>query len=301
MKERQKYRPSIPVVSVGNISVGGSGKTPIVSLLAEHFTEKGYTVALLCRGYGGQITSAHCISKEDSAQTVGDEPFMLFKQDVAAQVWVGADRRISAQKAEEAGASLIILDDGFQHWRLARDVDIVAIGPQSIGNGYLLPAGPLREKPESLTRADIAISLKDASFSTTKTHHIKVDRTLNNQDLAPLLGRDVFAFCGIGHPQQFYKQLVESEIRLVGRKTFPDHHPYNEEELREVFAKASTQSAQIVTTEKDAVKLDDAFLKRVRVVRTAFDEKSKNEIISLVEKLLSRAEQTLKNTQKNPS
>ena len=295
LKQKEQYRPSIPVISVGNINVGGSGKTPIVSMLAEHFTEKGYTVAIICRGYGAQIHTSHQVVKGDNSTKVGDEPYMLFKQKTAAQVWIGRDRRESAKNAEKNGATLIILDDGFQHWRLARDVNIVAMGPGGIGNGFVLPAGPLRELEDSLSRADLVVSLKSQGFTTPLSHNVQVERGLNSADVAPLLGRDVFAFCGIGHPQQFYKQLAEAEVKVVGRKTYPDHYPYNENDLRELVNRAS--GAQLVTTEKDAVKLSADFSKRVRVVRPSFDENSRKEIIAMVEKLLSRAERELKNTQ----
>lgn len=298
-KEKEKYRPSVPVVSVGNIGVGGSGKTPIVSMLAEHFTEKGYKVAILCRGYGAKITGNKKVDNTDSAESVGDEPYMMFKQGVADAVWAGVDRRKSAKLAEESGATLLILDDGFQHWRLERDVDIVAIGPNGLGNGYVLPAGPLRESEKALSRADLVVSLKGNDFQTNLAHNVKVERGLNTNDLAPILGRDVFAFCGIGHPQQFYAQLANSEIKIVGRKTYPDHYPYTELDLKELMGKAGTLGAQLVTTEKDAVKLSDAFRKRVRVVRPSFDDASKASILQMVEKLLARAERELKNTKKS--
>lgn len=300
-KARKSYRPSIPVVSVGNIGVGGSGKTPIVSMLARHFSDKGHQVAILCRGYGATIKGNKKVSETDTAKTVGDEPYMLFKQDVAQSVWAGVDRRKSAQLAEQEGATLIILDDGFQHWHLHRDVDIVAVGPTGLGNGFVLPAGPLREPEKSLARADLVVSLKEQGYQTILTHNTQVERGLDSTDVAPLLGRDVFAFCGIGHPQQFYKQLAEADLKLVGRKTYPDHYPYTESDLKQLMQKAGHLGAQLVTTEKDAVKLPDAFRKRIRIVRPAFDEGSRREIIRMVEKLLSRAERALKRTQKDTS
>ncbi|MFT7144522.1 MAG: tetraacyldisaccharide 4'-kinase [Alphaproteobacteria bacterium] len=290
LKERKAVRPNIPVISVGNITTGGSGKTPIVALLAEHFRSKGENVAILTRGYGGQIKTSHMVGINDSTEKVGDEPKMLFTMDVANQIWVGPDRRVTSKLAYENGATLIILDDGFQHFKLARDVDILVVGKTGFGNGFTIPAGPLREPIKNHTRADFAVVAEgvDVQLNIPVLH---VDRQPNSTDLAPLLGRELFAFCGIGNPLQFFEGIIKADLNLTGRKVFGDHHKYTDEDVKMLVQKSAGR--QLITTPKDAEKLPKNFKKRVRVIRPSFDEASAKAIIDLTEKKLNQAK-TLK-------
>lgn len=285
LKEKKAERPPIPIISVGNITAGGSGKTPIVAMLAEHFKAKGETVAILSRGYGGQIKTSHMVKESDSTEVVGDEPKMLFTMDVANQIWVGPDRRITAKLAYENGATILILDDGFQHFKLPRDVDILVVGQDGFGNGFTIPAGPLREPLKNHTRADFAVVSQKANV-TLSIPQIKMLRRPLEKDITALLGRKLFAFCGIGNPLQFFEGLIKADLDIQGRKVFGDHHKYTKEDLRMLVQKS--QGHQLVTTPKDAEKLPKDFKKRVRVVRPAFDEASQKKIIELVEAKLSK-------------
>tara|TARA_R110000868_G_scaffold262401_2_gene521139 strand:+ start:120038 stop:121012 length:975 start_codon:yes stop_codon:yes gene_type:complete len=284
-KERKAERPNIPIISVGNITAGGSGKTPIVALLAEHYRKKGETVAILSRGYGGQIKEAHLVTKNDTTEFVGDEPKMLFTMDVADQIWVGADRRVTSKLARDKGATLIILDDGFQHFKLPRDVDILVVGKTGFGNQFTIPAGPLREPLKNHTRADFAVVAEgvDVKLDIPTIH---VDRKPNSNDIAPLLGRKLYTFCGIGNPLQFFEGLIKADLDIAGRKVFGDHHKYTEDDIRLLINKS--EGNQLVTTPKDAEKLPKDFKKRVRVVRPSFDEESAKSIIRLTEEALKR-------------
>lgn len=291
LKDRKALRPNIPVISVGNITAGGSGKTPIVALLAEHFRNKGENVAILTRGYGGQITTSHMVAKDDSTEVVGDEPKMLFTMDVADQIWVGPDRRITSKLAHENGATLIILDDGFQHFKLARDVDILVVGKAGFGNKFTIPSGPLREPLKNHTRADFAVVAEGVEVDLD-IPVLHVDRKPNSTDIAPLLGRELFGFCGIGNPLQFFEGLIKADLKVSGRKVFGDHHKYTDEDIKELVQKSAGK--QLVTTPKDAEKLPKSFKKRVRVVRPSFDEVSANRIIELTENKLKQVKDNKK-------
>lgn len=289
LKEKKAERPNIPIISVGNITAGGSGKTPIVAMLAEHFRGKGETVAILSRGYGGQVKDAHLVCQDDTTEYVGDEPKMLFTMDVANQIWVGPDRRITAKLAHEKGATMLILDDGFQHFKLPRDVDILVVGEDGFGNEFTIPAGPLREPLENYKRADFAVISQKAKGIKLDIPQVYMKRRPLEKDITALLGRKLFAFCGIGNPLQFFEGLIKADLNIEGRKVFGDHHKYTEDDLKMLMQKSSGN--QLVTTPKDAEKLPKDFKKRVRVVRPAFDEASQKKIIELVEKKLA----TLKN------
>lgn len=287
-KEKVAYRPKIPTIVVGNLTVGGNGKTPLVAMLAEHFKEKGEKVAILSRGYGGTTTSAHLVTKNDEAAVVGDEPKMLFEMKIADQVWVGPDRRETAKSAEKAGATILILDDGFQHWKLERDIDIVVIdGEYGFGNHFTLPAGPLREPVENITRATFAVVMNQPLEESLPIPTIMAERGPNPQDLVKILDRDIVVFCGIGLPQQFIGGLRDEGLKVVGTKVFGDHHKYTEEDLLELMQKASNCRAQLVTTAKDLAKIPGAFRKRCHVVHPAIRERDKNKIIKRVEKALA--------------
>lgn len=285
LKEKKAERPNIPIISVGNITAGGSGKTPIVAMLAEHFRKKGEVVAILSRGYGGQIKDAHMVTRDDSTEVVGDEPKMLFTMDVADQIWVGPDRRVTAKLAYEKGATLLILDDGFQHFKLPRDVDILVVGQDGFGNGFTIPAGPLREPLKNHKRADFAVVSQKANVELD-IPQIQMKRRPLEKDITALLGRQLFAFCGIGNPLQFFEGLIKADLDIAGRKVFGDHHKYTEEDLKMLIQKSGGH--QLVTTPKDAEKLPKDFKKRCRVVRPAFDDASKAKIIELVEAKLAK-------------
>lgn len=283
LKTKKAQRPNIPIISVGNITAGGSGKTPIVAMLAEHFRSKGEVVAILSRGYGGQIKTAHMVAKDDSTEKVGDEPKMLFTMDVASQIWVGPDRRLTAKLAHENGATLLILDDGFQHFKLPRDIDILVVGEDGFGNGFTIPAGPLREPLKNHSRAHFAVVSQKAKVELD-IPQIQMKRRPLEKDITALFGRELFAFCGIGNPSQFFEGLRKADLNVAGRKVFGDHHKYTDEELKMLIQKS--QGFQLVTTPKDAEKLPKDFKKRCRIVRPAFDDASKAKIIELVEKKL---------------
>ena len=250
----QTWRAPVPVIVVGNISVGGTGKTPLTIWLARFLTQHGYRPGIVSRGYGSKATGARSVATSNSAEEVGDEPLLLARRS-GCPVWVGRDRASAVRGllAAYPECNLLICDDGLQHYALARDVEIAVGGLRSLGNGRLLPAGPLREKPARLQEVDMVVASAEQAlpgeFSMRLTGHTFRNlqdpaRTAQPQDFA---GRELHAVAGIGQPQRFYDTLRALGLKCTPH-SFPDHYPYRPSDLQfEAFA-------VVLMTEKDAVK-----------------------------------------------
>ena len=250
--------PGVPVIIVGNITAGGTGKTPLVLWLARFLRDRGMHPAIISRGYGAARTDPRPVPADGSAADYGDEP-CLMAQRAACPVWVGADRAAVAEamRSSHPEVDVILSDDGLQHYRLARDVEIAVIdGARGLGNGWPLPAGPLREPPSRLAEVDaVVINGGDAggAFPQALPMRLQGDRFRNlarPQQMvaaAHFRGMPVHAVAGIGHPPRFFGQL--RELGLACREhPFPDHHSFRAADL------AFGDDAPIVMTEKDAVK-----------------------------------------------
>ncbi len=268
----------VPVISVGNITVGGTGKTPFLELLAKILLDRGKKVAILSRGYAGLKVGEN---------QVNDEYLELSERLPNAPILLGKDRVSNAKKAlEDSGPDCLLLDDGFQHWRLARDLDIVMIdGLEPFGNGRLVPAGTLREPLASLNRANLvilshtdlcrpaeiqAIKKRLAELAEKTNRHIPVleavhhplhleDMTARHIEISWLKDKKVYAFCGLGNPKSFEKTLRLMGVDMVRFKDFPDHHHYSKNELLSMDNEASGLGADaVITTQKDFVKIKNA-------------------------------------------
>jgi len=264
------------VVSVGNINVGGSGKTPAVIWLAERLSAAGRRVAVLSRGHGRAtrepLLFGHQLP-EPASRDSGDEPLLISRRCPAAFVLVGPDRLLLAQRSrEELGVDVALLDDGFQHRRLQRDVDIVVVDEAvGLGNGRLLPRGPLREPARALERASL-VWLKTASGApaklprwscpTVRARHVPLGWRAPDGAMLPLhamAGQHVLALAGLARPSGFLSSLEQVGAEVADTALFADHHAFSEGELSEVAARAKRGGWRIVTTEKDAVRLPPAF------------------------------------------
>ena len=260
------------VISVGNMTTGGVGKTPVVSEIAKYLVNLGQRVAIVSRGYGGKLDNRkiNMISDGTSvyfdAVQAGDEPYWLAENTQGAYVFTCRNRYLAAKMAvEKFGIQVIILDDGFQHRKLHRDLDIVLMDSvKGFGNEHLLPAGPLREGPEALERIDkLVVVSKSVKHETaervakimqkrlnipTSVCYTEPDYVYNIKTGQRLMeGLAVTAMCAIGQPQQFYDFL--SDYQVVKTVTFDDHHQYAPIDIVDI-------SGSIITTEKDAVKLE---------------------------------------------
>jgi tetraacyldisaccharide 4'-kinase len=243
-----------PVVSVGNLSVGGSGKTPFVLLLGELLTARGIKFDILSRGYGRQTRGVTPVDPGGSTRQFGDEPLLLVRR-LNVPVIVGEDRYEAGRFAEETfGPQLHLLDDGFQHRALARDFDIVLVTPED-ARDRLLPAGRLREPLTSLSRADAVVLTSGASAESFPSNGKLVWRVRRGISLTNTPSRPV-VFCGIARPQNFLLQLRTAGIEPVGQALFRDHHAYTERDIRDLLELREQSEAEgFVTTEKDAINL----------------------------------------------
>ncbi len=259
-----------PVVSVGNLSVGGAGKTPVVIELARLLRERGVHVDVLSRGYGRRSPQpVERVEASGPARRFGDEP-LLIARATGVPVYVGASRLQAGKLAEEAGAKqgVHLLDDGFQHRRLARTSDIVAVHPQDV-HDRLLPAGRLREPLSTLHRADFLVLREDDAVSEKALENAgirkpmwRVRRTLA---LPPVHGK-AFAFCGIAHPNEFFAALQSGGIAVSGTLAFRDHHTFGKADITRI-AKLAHGAGVLLTTEKDFVRLSAS--KREQLARVA--------------------------------
>ena len=279
-----------PVISVGALTAGGSGKTTAAMWIAEALCRAGRRVAILSRGHGGRRMQrggvvSDFIGLRLSADEGGDEPYMMARRLPGVMTCCGRDRLASAQMAiSEYGVDTLVLDDGFQHRRLARDLDILVFDSAApLGNGYLLPRGPLREPLSSLNRADIILvrgneelpfSFRGESF---RLHYVISDITdlamVQSMGKNALMGLKVVLFAGIARPEAFADTLRKAGAEVVAQAVYPDHHLFTARELVDLQELALRVGADcIATTEKDAVRIDRQWERiPMRVVRIDVD------------------------------
>ncbi len=243
-----------PVVSVGNLSVGGSGKTPFVLLLGESLRARGVKFDILSRGYGRKTKGVMLVDPAGTSQDFGDEPLLIARR-LGVPVIVGDDRYEAGLFAENRfGPQLHLLDDGFQHRSLARDFDIVLVTPEDTRDS-LLPGGRLRESARNLSRADAIVltsGVSGDSFPLDGKMVWRARRGILPEDVPP---RPV-VFCGIARPKNFLLQLRTAGIEPVAEAFYRDHHPYTQRDIQELLKlRLQSEAGGFVTTEKDAINL----------------------------------------------
>jgi len=243
-----------PVISVGNLSVGGSGKTPFVILLGELLQSRGIAFDVLSRGYRRQTHGTVIVDPAGLPRDFGDEPLLIARR-LQCTVILGELRYDAGRLAEQRfGPRLHLLDDGFQHRQLARDFDIVLVTPDD-ARDRLLPAGRLREPLTALRRADavvLAAGADPAAFPVAGKQTWRIRRSIVTQNLPP----HPIVFCGIARPQAFFAQLRKAGVDPGAEVVFPDHHAYTEKDLRDLqFLAEQNHAGGFVTTEKDAINL----------------------------------------------
>ena len=293
--ERQPHRQrrlSKPVISVGNLSMGGTGKTPLVAWLSTHLAACGLRVAIVSRGYGGRAKGVTRATIHSRASEVGDEPLLLARR-AQATVFVGKDRVAASRRAVEEGADLVLTDDGLQHLRLVRDCEIVVIdGQRGFGNGCVLPRGPLRESARRLRRVNAVVvngPLKPGFSLPSFVTHTAFNMRLRPGDARPVAGNGalrslssfrgtgVHAVAAIGNPQRFFDMLRDAGLTLY-EHPLPDHHPFKSGDLN--FG----DNLPVLMTEKDAVKCAAFADERCWYVPVTaeFDESQARALVDLV-------------------
>ena len=261
-----RHRSPIPVICIGNLSVGGAGKTPVAESIAQLIPGAHF----LSRGYGGKETGPLRVEPHrHSYSQVGDEPLLLAE---IAPTWVARNRIEGAEAAAEAGASCLVMDDGFQDPSLEKDISILVVdGHTGFGNGRCLPAGPLREPVEQgLKRADAVVILGDDKHGIALRVAPKpvLRAWLEPEAEASVLaGRKVVAFAGIGRPAKFFHTLDTLGANVVEAYAFPDHYPFHPAEIGELQAAANNHNAFLVTTGKDYVRVPQTMRDQIGVVQ----------------------------------
>jgi len=259
---RPGWRAPVPVLCIGNVTTGGTGKTPIVLDFAARLRAGGAAVHILTRGYGGRLRGPVRVGPaRHTAAEVGDEALLLA---AAAPCWVGADRAAAARAAIAAGAGVLLLDDGLQNPGLAKDCSVLVIdGETGFANRLLLPAGPLREPVHaaaSRCRAAVMMGADRTGAASLLPAGLPVveARLEPGPAMRAMAGQPVFAFAGIGRPDKFFATLREAGLTLAGTRPFADHHPYTVREMAALRRDAAACGATLVTTEKDFARLAPA-------------------------------------------
>ncbi len=268
LKLHESPKAEVPVICIGNITAGGTGKTPVSLAIARMLINDIYHPFFVTRGYGGKVKNVIVNNKKHTAQEVGDEPLLLSEK---APTVVNPNRYEGAKLAVKEGADLIIMDDGFQNPSLKKDLSFLVFdGNYGIGNGKIIPSGPLRETFENgIKRADALIILgKDKHHLAKRTKLPTFYAQLETTQTATAKNK-VIAFAGIGHPQKFYNTLKEHGFNILKTFDFPDHHFYNKKELEDILAQAQTLNAEVYTTSKDFVKIPHSLKNDIKVLEVA--------------------------------
>jgi tetraacyldisaccharide 4'-kinase len=266
------FRASVPVLCVGNLIAGGSGKTPVVQSLAQTLRASGHRPHIVMRGYGGRLSGPlRADPAQHGAADIGDEALLLAP---ATPCWIARDRVAGAKAAIAAGADLVLLDDGFQNPSLVKDLSFIVVdGAYGFGNRRLMPAGPLREPIErGLGRADAAVIIGADSSGTAAAVGGRLPilhATLEPQGGGEFSGCKLLAFAGIGRPAKFYATLAALGAEIVAHRDFPDHHPYTEAEIGQLAVAARARDARLVTTAKDWVRVPQALRAGIAVLEVA--------------------------------
>jgi len=250
--------PGIPVIVVGNITVGGTGKTPIVIEIVNYLKTKGWKPGIVSRGYGGNKQDyPYLVKSQYAAEECGDEPVLLFR-NTAVNIAIDNKRSRAAELLKSHGCNIIVTDDGLQHLALSRDYQILIVdGQRGFGNKHLLPVGPLREPLSKITQCDLVLTNGEHNrcpahpasdcFSISATHLVEI-KTAKEFPLSWLVDKEIHALAAIGNPRRFFSLLKELGAKPICH-TFPDHHQYKMDDI-------PNDKKSLVVTEKDAVKLE---------------------------------------------
>jgi tetraacyldisaccharide 4'-kinase len=277
----------IPVICVGNIVLGGAGKTPTVLSLARILRDRGRNPHLVSRGYGGTLSGPLRVDPaRHTAREVGDEPLLLAE---AAPSWIGRDRPAAMRAAIAAGADVILLDDGFQNPSFVKHLSLLVVdGTFGLGNGKVFPAGPLREPfARGIARAQALVLIGEdrTGIERLLPAGFPLFRARLAVSRAPkLAGCRVLAFAGIGRPEKFYATLREAGAEIVITHDFPDHYPYEKAEIRHLLELARSEDCLPVTTAKDRLRLPRSLRDDIAVVEVVLEWDKEDDVVALLDR-----------------
>ena len=284
----------IPVVCVGNITLGGAGKTPVVIFLANYLKENNIKAHVVSRGYGRKFKGIVYVDpKTHSACQVGDEPLLISQH---AKVWVSKNKKEGILEAYKAGAELVLLDDGYQNFSIEKNINILVFDAEvSLKNENIFPKGNLRESPQpAIDRADFLISIgssvsnKNLKESFFQNHvHKVIEGKIEPIIIPKFKKRKLIAFCGIGRPEKFFSMLRKLNLEVIKEYSFPDHHLYSNKQLTKISDIANKNNALVVTTKKDFVKIPTAFQKKIYPIDIKLHFSKNKKLLLELKKLVS--------------
>ncbi len=278
----------IPIICIGNIIMGGGGKTPLAMAIAKDFKKIGKKVHIIYKAFNTRLNNkALEVKKNTSPNIVGDEPILASS---VTRTWISNRRRDSIECAMKNQADLILLDDGFQDFSIKKDFSLLTINNlQGFGNGFLFPSGPLREEiKKGLERANcIFFYGNKKTFNKLVPNYKKpvffVKTKANKKKLSELYNKKYLAFAGIAHPNNFFDILKSNKVKVIKKYYFSDHKKYNDKELERIIKEAEKRNLHIITTEKDYVKIPKKYKKKVNFFPIEIEYDSK-QFIKLLEK-----------------
>lgn len=276
----------VPVICVGNLVMGGAGKTPTVIAIVQILQTLGYKPHIISRGYGAIVHGVKRVDPEKhNYLNVGDEPLLLAK---IAPTWVSTNRVNAARLAVEHNADVIVMDDGFQNNSIVKDINIIVVDAiQGFGNQYVFPAGPLREPfLNGLNKADATIIIGDGELSYLKSSKKIFHANFIEKEPLKEQGKSVIAFAGLGYPKKFKKSLQKAGFKILEFHAYPDHHPYTITEIDKLLKRALSMKAALITTSKDLVRLPQRYKNKVSAFKVNLEIREKEELQQfLIEKM----------------
>ncbi|MBE6450477.1 MAG: tetraacyldisaccharide 4'-kinase [Alphaproteobacteria bacterium] len=281
IKLKKPYKSGLPVICIGNLTAGGTGKTPVSIAIVQMLKKYGKNPFFISRGYGGKLSGVVVNKQIHTPDEVGDEPLLLSE---VAPVCINADRAKAAKQALDNGADILVMDDGFQNPSLYKDISfLVFSGKFGIGNGAVIPAGPLRETfAGGIKRADALIVIGDDKTNLSHKTDLPIFFADITEDKPKVTNSKVYAFAGIGYPEKLYQSLKNVGLDVVRTKDFPDHHFYTKEDLMSIIDEAKKENLAIFTTSKDYVKIPSDIKQHINVLNIKImwrDEKSLEKFI----------------------
>ena len=287
----QPWKPTVPVICIGNVVVGGAGKTPIAIDIGGRLKDLGFAVHFLTRGYGGRLKGPTQVELNcHSSYEVGDEPLLLAR---IAPTWVARNRVSGAKAAIKAGAEVLVMDDGFQNLYIEKDLSFLVIdGEYKFGNGRLIPSGPMREPLcRALSRTDVAVIMggkKTGELENSINKPVLRSQVVPGSEISQFLNCRIAAFSGIGRPKKFFEMLKSYGLKLVFTREFPDHHQYTKKEIKKLKQKAIDSNAVLVSTEKDVIRLPKSYQEGILPIKIMVDWEDKLKVENLLKTTLEK-------------